>query len=81
MLFKKISFKITKLRTVSHEKWEIHTLQGGQAIPAQKEKRERSTSGRVPTGWPANHILFHAKAATPLRRVLLDNNLKLIHLN
>ena len=59
-------------RPPQHKRKNANAQPRGAFRPADQPIRARAS---------ANHLLFHAKAATPLRRVLLDNHLKLIHLN
>ena len=56
--------------------------------PQHKKNANAQPRGALrPAGQPirasasAKHLRLHAKAATPLRRVLLDNHLKFMHLN
>ena len=58
-------------RPPQHKKKNANAQPRGAFRPADQPIRARAS---------ANH-LFHAKAAIPLRRVLLDNHLKLMHLN
>ena len=48
---------------------------------AQPRGAFRSADQPIRAHASANHLRFHTMAATPLRQLLLDNHLKLMHLN